>query len=53
MSRLSRGFTAFLDCVERAGNLLPHPASLFAIFALLVILVSGSLAKYDRKLAAP
>lgn len=31
---------SFLNGVERVGNALPHPASLFAIFALLVLLFS-------------
>ena len=30
----------FLSVVERGGNALPHPATLFAIMALLVILLS-------------
>jgi aminobenzoyl-glutamate transport protein len=30
-----------LNMVERVGNALPHPATLFAIFALLVISLSG------------
>lgn len=34
-------FTRFLNFVEWMGNLLPHPVTLFAIFALSVILVSG------------
>jgi len=34
-------FTRFLDFVEWLGNLLPHPVTLFAIFALSVILISG------------
>ncbi|MEX0772946.1 MAG: AbgT family transporter [Balneolales bacterium] len=34
-------FTRFLDSVEWLGNLLPHPVTLFALFALGVILVSG------------
>ncbi len=34
-------FTRFLDFVEWMGNLLPHPVTLFAIFTLLVILLSG------------
>jgi aminobenzoyl-glutamate transport protein len=34
-------FTRFLDIVERMGNLLPHPVTLFALFALGVIVVSG------------
>ncbi len=34
-------FTRFLDFVEWLGNLLPHPVTLFALFALGVILISG------------
>ncbi|TVR80695.1 MAG: AbgT family transporter [Saprospirales bacterium] len=34
-------FTKFLDFVEWLGNLLPHPVTLFAIFALGVIFLSG------------
>lgn len=34
-------FTRFLDSVEWLGNLLPHPVTLFALFCVLVILVSG------------
>ena len=33
--------TRFLSVIERGGNALPHPATLFAIMALLVIVVSG------------
>ena len=38
---------AFLDFVERVGNYLPHPASLFAIFALAVVVLSGIFASFD------
>jgi aminobenzoyl-glutamate transport protein len=31
----------FLSIVERAGNALPHPATLFALLALAVVLASG------------
>jgi aminobenzoyl-glutamate transport protein len=31
----------FLGMVERVGNALPHPATLFALFALAVVLLSG------------
>lgn len=31
----------FLNVTEKFGNALPHPATLFAIFALLAILLSG------------
>lgn len=34
-------FTRFLDVVEWLGNLLPHPVTLFAIFAMSVIFISG------------
>ncbi len=34
-------FTRFLNFVEWMGNLLPHPVTLFTIFALSVILLSG------------
>src|SRR5690625_4095471 len=34
-------FNRFLKFVEWLGNLLPHPVTLFAIFALGVILLSG------------
>jgi len=33
-------FQRFLDGVEVAGNKLPHPAMLFAIFALIIMLIS-------------
>ena len=34
-------FTTFLSMVERLGNLLPHPVTLFAIFAAGIVLLSG------------
>src|SRR5690554_1269651 len=34
-------FTRFLDTVEWLGNLLPHPITLFAIFAIAVVVLSG------------
>jgi aminobenzoyl-glutamate transport protein len=36
-------FTRFLDAVEWLGNLLPHPVTLFALFAVGVVLLSGLL----------
>jgi aminobenzoyl-glutamate transport protein len=36
-------FRRFLDVVEWLGNLLPHPVTLFALFALGVVLLSGLL----------
>jgi len=37
----SRGLTGFLGAIERVGNALPHPATLFAGLALLVVILSG------------
>lgn len=34
-------FSRFLDTVEWLGNLLPHPVTLFALLALLIVLLSG------------
>jgi aminobenzoyl-glutamate transport protein len=34
-------FQRFLDFIEWLGNLLPHPVTLFAIFATMVVLASG------------
>ena len=35
------GFNRFLNVVEKLGNLLPHPITLFALFALSVVVISG------------
>uniref|UniRef100_A0A486XUA6 Multidrug efflux pump component MtrF n=1 Tax=Rheinheimera sp. BAL341 TaxID=1708203 RepID=A0A486XUA6_9GAMM len=40
-------FTRFLDTVEFLGNLLPHPVTLFAMFAVAVVLGSGIAAYFD------
>jgi aminobenzoyl-glutamate transport protein len=34
-------FDVFLSVVEKGGNALPHPATLFGIFALLILILSG------------
>lgn len=39
--------TRFLSAVERIGNALPHPATLFGIFALLVVVLSGVFSLFD------
>ena len=39
-SFFSRLFKRALDGIERVGNKLPHPATLFALLALLVALIS-------------
>jgi aminobenzoyl-glutamate transport protein len=46
-------FTRFLDTVEWLGNLLPHPVTLFAMFALAVVLGSGIAAFFDVSVLDP
>lgn len=46
-------FTRFLDFLERMGNLLPHPVTLFALFGLGVILVSGIAGFFDLSVVDP
>ncbi len=40
-------FNKALNLIEKVGNALPHPATLFALFALMVILLSGVLSMFD------
>lgn len=38
----SKGFIdKFLNIIEKGGNALPHPATLFAILAVVVVIISG------------
>lgn len=46
-------FVRFLNVVERLGNLLPHPVTLFAIFCLAVILISGIAGYFDLSVVDP
>ncbi|MGH9804968.1 MAG: AbgT family transporter, partial [Candidatus Acidiferrales bacterium] len=46
-------FSLFLGVVERVGNALPHPGTLFALLALLVIVVSGVAARFDLQAVHP
>ncbi len=43
----------FLGIIETVGNALPHPATLFAIFALLVIIVSGIVSAFELEVIHP
>ncbi|MBE5315085.1 MAG: AbgT family transporter [Xanthomonadales bacterium] len=43
----------FLNVVERAGNLLPHPATLFFLLTVLVVLLSALAAQFDIGVAHP
>lgn len=42
-----------LDGIERVGNKLPHPVTLFAIFALVVLILSALFAKMGLKVEDP
>jgi aminobenzoyl-glutamate transport protein len=46
-------FNRFLRFVEFLGNLLPHPVTLFALFALAVILISGVAEFFDVSVEDP
>jgi aminobenzoyl-glutamate transport protein len=46
-------FTRFLDMVETGGNKLPHPVTLFALFALSVIVISGIASWFDLSVVDP
>ena len=45
--------TRVLKFIERAGNLLPHPATLFALMALAVVVLSGIAAQFDLAVTHP
>jgi len=46
-------FNKFLNFTEKVGNALPHPATLFAIFALLVLILSGLADMFDWQAVHP
>ncbi len=46
-------FERFLAIVEKGGNALPHPATLFALFALGVVILSGIAAQFDLEVQHP
>ena len=47
------GIDKFLSVIERIGNALPHPATLFAGFALLVILLSWVASQFEMAVVHP
>jgi aminobenzoyl-glutamate transport protein len=52
--RKKRSWTdRFLTVTEKFGNALPHPATLFAIFALSAVLLSGLAAYFDWQAIHP
>lgn len=46
-------FNRFLSTVEWLGNLLPHPVTLFAMFATAIVLLSGVLGYMDVSVVDP
>lgn len=42
-----------LSLIEKVGNALPHPATLFALFALGVIIISGIVSIFDIQVIHP
>jgi aminobenzoyl-glutamate transport protein len=46
-------FSRFLKIIEKVGNALPDPASLFIIAALLVIIASGITSLFDLEVTHP
>ncbi len=43
----------FLSIVERAGNTLPHPATLFFLLTVVIVVVSAITAQFDLSVAHP
>ncbi len=46
-------FARFLNAVEWLGNLLPHPVTLFALFALGVVVISGIAGWFELSVVDP
>ncbi len=42
-----------LGVIERVGNALPHPGTLFALMAVLVVVLSGVLSQFDLAVVHP
>jgi len=49
----TRAIDRFLNGVERVGNALPDPTTLFALFALLIVVLSGIVASFDLSVIHP
>lgn len=50
---MSRGFSKSLDYVEIVGNKLPHPATIFALLALLVMIISWLASTFSYQAVHP
>ncbi|RPI67729.1 MAG: AbgT family transporter, partial [Ignavibacteriales bacterium] len=44
---------SFLAIIEKVGNALPHPATLFVLFALGVVIISGITSLFDLEVVHP
>jgi aminobenzoyl-glutamate transport protein len=57
MSKTSEAKGSFINrsltVVEKVGNTLPHPATLFALFALAVVIISGIASVFDIVVTHP
>ncbi len=43
----------FLNIIEKVGNALPHPATLFALFAFAIIIISGIVSAFNFEVTHP
>ena len=43
----------FLTLIEKVGNALPHPATLFALFAFAIIIISGIVSVFNLEVTHP
>ena len=53
LARLGDWTSVFLGTIERVGNALPHPATIFAILALLTVVASAVAATMDLEVVHP
>lgn len=53
MNNNQKFITQFLSVIEKVGNALPHPATLFALFAIGVIILSGIISLFDFSVVHP
>lgn len=51
---MAKNFTdKFLGTIEKVGNKLPNPTTLFALFALAVVIISGIVAQFNISVVLP
>ncbi len=53
LQKKKSGIDKFLSIIERIGNALPHPATLFASFAALIIILSWIASLFDLAVVHP